>query len=272
MVRPVQRLKANAASWISQPENRNRVGFALLSTGLDGTLNTGAMVLLQGTPLPSAMAVGAAIAVISGAWTFASPEVARFLSGEPSLVDRILNAKHAIARQGGKMLEGLLKWGIIEFAAMSIISGVSVAVGVSPWLSFSSWVLSNASSSILATFASGTFDFSLGYELDQAMGNPALSDEQKKRILRKTQIIGITAGTLGTLGGVAQVMGQSFGSVLLYGLTAVGVGNLARVEWKEIQRLLKASSRRCGAYLVSRRNLYGESSEPNRDYPNHGSE
>jgi len=265
ILRPVTKVQQKFATWSENPDNRLRLGFAVVATAVDGSLNSATMMFLQGTPAHSALAVGASIALLSGAWSFSTPEIARFLAGNPSLVDRIATERQSIARQGGKMVEGLFKWGLIQFAVMSAISAVSQFTGVADFASMQSWLLSNATSAAMMTLGTGTLDFSVNFELDQALSSDALTAREKNKALFKAQFIGTTAATLGTLGGVASMMGLGFGNILLYGLMAAGVTNLGRVEWREVLALNHGLNRRCSGYLLTREQIY-------RNYPNHGSE
>lgn len=243
-------IKANFQNWVKVPENKLRLTFTLISAAIDGSVNAMVLVMFNGIGIEHALIMGTTIASLTGSWSFFTPQLAKFFNNKPSLVDQLFEQKRSIAYKSGKWIEGLLKWGLVQTAFLSSISGVSQLLGIIHASSFGAWSTTILKNAALATAGQGVLDYSLSIEIDRSVKTAEIA-AQINRVLKNSYIVGTIAASLSALGSLAGIFHIEFGNYILYGLLGAGTYNFARIYKADISRYLIHFFHGCINYLKS---------------------
>ncbi len=275
LVRPVVRINEKMKPWLHDPENRVILTFTLIAGAVDGTLNSGSLIVFEHTPVEMAMGVGATIGFLSASWSALTPQIAKFLNGKPSAIDKIFKRKESPAYGLGKFFEGMLKWGVIQFAVTSVISAVSHHLGAMHFDSVADWTQSSFVAAWGIVVGQGVLDYSLSVELIQQRSRNE-SEAANRKALLKNYAFGTVAASLATLGSIATLLKYDFTDYLVGGMFATGFVNLGRIRWPAIQAFVKKLPQSCDALMVPLKAVFTPAKSPDGPpsdgYGNWGSE
>ncbi|MBL7716249.1 MAG: hypothetical protein JNL01_12360 [Bdellovibrionales bacterium] len=272
VVAPTRKIAQHFKGWLEDRTNRTRIGYAVAAGVVDG-ISTGAILVVgEGMPMDASLAVASTAALMSGSWSYFSPELARFFNVKASLVDRFMEKKKSLIRGSLKLFEGLLKWGVVAFGYFAAVGAVSQWTGVHDYRSLADYFLVAGATAAGITAGNGVLDYTLSMDLARIEGSPAASEDLKFKILKRTYFWGTIAAAVATLAGVAQTLEMNFGDVIIKSLIGAGIVNLARIEWKQIKRYYRLVKIKCAAALMSEADREKRLKVGPDGFPNWGSE